>query len=365
MCGSDAAQVVVEGDEFMDAALIILVILTIKDCVFGKQKTQDEYLSVRNTLPIKGLFTILIIFSHYVTYYTPQGSDSIYRMLKSHLSQAVVIPYLVYSGYGMAYRLKQKGKDYLGTILRRRIPQVLLGVAAALVLFFVLGLLRNQYFSWQTILLSLIGWESLGNSNWYIFGIIGEYVIFWISFQVLRIRDNKQTRLAGLLLTTLLTAAFVIWIRWMGRPTWFYNTLAMFPLGVAWGLYHEKVDRLLHEKSSLWLLALAITIGVYELGVLQRNVNLVWYTVFCAAFAVAMLLLSMRIQLNSPVLDFFGKHVFSVYILQRLFMIILTDWGWTEQKPYLSLILVILCTSTIAIGFDWVMDKLYKKLHLK
>ena len=132
MCGSDAAQVVVEGDEFMDAALIILVILTIKDCVFGKQKTQDEYLSIRNTLPIKGLFTILIIFSHYVTYYTPQGSDSIYRMLKSHLSQAVVIPYLVYSGYGMAYRLKQKGKDYLGTILRRRIPQVLLGMAAAM-----------------------------------------------------------------------------------------------------------------------------------------------------------------------------------------------------------------------------------------
>lgn len=365
MCGSDTAQVVVEGDEFMDAALVILVILTIKDCVFGKQKTEDEYLSVRNTLPIKGLFTILIIFSHYNTYYTKQPTDIYYRMMKTHLSQAVVVPYLVYSGYGMAYKLKKMGKDYLGTIPRRRIPQFLLGVAAALVPYFVLGLVRNQHFSLPTILLSLVGWESLGNSSWYIFGILGEYVIFWISFQVLRIRDNKQTRLAGLLLTTLLTAAYVIWIRWMGKDTWCYNSLAMFPLGVAWGLYHEKVDRLLHEKSSLWLVALALTIAIYELGVMQRNVNLVWYTVFCGAFAVAMLLVSMRIQLNSPVLNFFGKHVFSVYILQRLSMIILSDMGWIEQKPYLSLILVILCTSSIAVGFDWVMDKLYKKLHLK
>ncbi len=349
----------------MDAFMVILLILVLKDCVFGKQNTQDEYISTSNANAIKGLFTILIVFSHYVTYYAPTPQDAVYRMIKSYLSQAVVIPYLFYSGYGMVYSLEHKGKNYLRTILTRRIPRFLLGVATALFFFFVLGNLRGRRFPILTILLSLIGWEGMGNSNWYIFGILGEYLIFWVSFQVLRIRENSLTRLGALLITTVLTGAFVIWIRSMGKDTWCYDTLLMFPLGVAWGLYHEKIDRLLYQHDELWLLGLVLAFVLYQISIQNRGISLTWYTVWCAAFAAVMILLSMRMHLGGSVLNFFGKHVFSVYILQRIPMIILSDIGWTGQMPYMSLILVLLSTSLMAVAFDWLMDKLYKKMRLK
>lgn len=349
----------------MDAFLVILAIIVIKDCVFGRQKTQDEYLSVSNTTAIKGLFTILIVFSHFVTYYPVNPLDGTYRLMKTHLSQAVVIPYLFYSGYGMICRVEQKGKDYMRTIITRRVPSFLIGVACALVCYLVLGVIRNKFFSLSTILLSLIGWESLGNSNWYIFGILGEYLIFWISFQVIRIRDNRLSRLGGLLLTTLLTGAFVVWIRSMGRPTWCYDTLLMFPLGVAWGLYHQKLDRFLHEHDILWILSLVLIFAVYMFSFGRRGSGLKWYTVWCVAFALMMVLLSMRMHLGGPVLNFFGKHIFSIYILQRISMILLSDLGWAEQMPHMSLILAMLATSLIAVVFDQLMDRLNRKLRLK
>ena len=348
---------------YLYLAFLLLCLLFVK--VAGRNAFHQDYLAKENTTAVNGIFVGVVFFSHVSLYLTLPETTPNKIFDAMNIGQLMVTTFLFYSGYGLLCSIRAKGLPYVKKIPWERLFKVWLHFAIAVCLFLIAGYASGERFAIKKILLAFTGAQSVGNSSWYIFGILGEYVIFWISFQVLRIRDNKQTRLAGLLLTTLLTAAYVIWIRWMGKDTWCYNSLAMFPLGVAWGLYHEKVDRLLHEKSSLWLVALALTIAIYELGVMQRNVNLVWYTVFCGAFAVAMLLVSMRIQLNSPVLNFFGKHVFSVYILQRLSMIILSDMGWIEQKPYLSLILVILCTSSIAVGFDWVMDKLYKKLHLK
>ena len=348
----------------MSIFLLLLLIIGIKDAEFGRQRDSENCLSVPASGAVKGLFTILILFSHFASGITRQPLDSTYFLIRSHLDQAVVIPYLFFSGYGMATALNQKGTAYLRTIMTRRIPRLLLGMAAALACYWVLGLVQGRSYAPDTILLSLVGWANMGNSNWYIFGILGAYIAFWLAFQPLRLKDSPWIRMLCLLLTGALMTAFVLWIRRMDRPVYCYNTLLVFPMGVAWGLYHRKLSSLLHGNDVLWLLGLLLAMTVYRYSFLRRGTSLTWYTVWCAAFTAVLVLLLMRVRLGSPVLRFFGNHVFSIYILQRIPMRILGDHGWPQLTPYTGLILVLVSTCLMAVAFDWAMKWVYQKLHL-
>ena len=51
--------------------------------------------------------------------------------------------------------------------------------------------------SLSRILLSLIGWKSIGNSNWYMFDILLLYVLTYVAFKVTKKQDvyKRQIRI--------------------------------------------------------------------------------------------------------------------------------------------------------------------------
>ena len=70
----------------------------------------------------------------------------------------------------------------------------------------------------------------------------------------------------------------------------------------------------------------------------------------------------MKICFCNNVLIWFGNHVFSVYILQRIPMIFLSKVGIAEKDKYFFLILVFLCTILGAIVFDYITPKMWDKV---
>lgn len=71
----------------------------------------------------------------------------------------------------------------------------------------------------------------------------------------------------------------------------------------------------------------------------------------------------MRISINNGILQWFGKRVFGIYILQRIPMMILSRFGMND-KPFLFAAACLAITVVLAEIFERAMDRLDIALHL-
>lgn len=78
--------------------------------------------------------------------------------------------------------LLSKGYSYLETYPKSRILTTLLNFDIAICCFILMNLFLGRKMDLSQIVLSFIGWDSVGNSNWYIFIILWCYLSFYVVF---------------------------------------------------------------------------------------------------------------------------------------------------------------------------------------
>ena len=78
------------------------------------------------------------------------------------------------------------------------------------------------------------------------------------------------------------------------------------------------------------------------------------FIILSLVFALVVVAITMKIKIGNKTLDFFGKHVFSIYILQRIPMIALKG---VFANKYLYIVVCFIITVTIAVSFDYLCDK--------
>lgn len=345
----------------MDIYLLILLLI-----VFSALKVKPagefrrDYLEKQNTTAIKGLFVILVIFSHFISYTKTGTYDNIYMQFRAHLNQAVVAMFLFYSGFGIGESIRTKGKEYVRNFPRRRFFPVWLQYAFAVVLFLIVQACFGNFYGIKRILQALIAWKGVGNSDWYIFGILWLYILTFLSFQVMRI--NEHCTYVGAVLLTASTLGFALVLRNVGRDPWWYNTLLVYPLGVWWSLLKPRIDRIAMHSGSTYGVLLALTICAYLASYVYRSrFGLTSYYIWIIMFTVMIVFMTMKISLDSPILCWFGEHTFSIYILQRIPMIILSRLGIIDRRTYIAFAMVIALTCVIATLFDRCMNLILKR----
>lgn len=341
----------------MDIAFLFIILLAVKAASLRKN-TDPDYMAPGEITGIKGIFVLLVILSHFSAYYVPALSDT-YKVFKSHLGQCVVVMFLFYSGYGMMEQMKKRGFGYVQTVPRRFLT-LLINFDIAVVLYGLLQWYLGKTFSASSYLLSLTGWDSLGNSNWYIFCVLCLYVLTFLCFQPLR-REGKASLYMAMGFMAAATVLLVVVLRAAGKESWWYNTALTFPLGMLFSLMRPVADKLIKSKF-VYLLACAGVAVVYTLSSVRRGLNLGYYTLWTFMFAAAVVLVSVKVRLRSPLLDYAGKHVFSLYILQRLPMMWLKQAGLLTTHPYMSLLIAVAVTVLLAEVFDHLTGKLQRKL---
>ena len=75
-------------------------------------------------------------------------------------------------------------------------------------------------------------------------------------------------------------------------------------------------------------------------------------------FMALIVLFTMKVKIGNAVLSFFGSHVFSIYILQRIPMIIFSKLGLDSYNKYLFVVLCFIITVIMAVAFDKLTDRL-------
>lgn len=324
----------------------------------------NDYMSREKTGAIKGIFVLMVFFSHFCTCYKSGiFIDSFPKTLFSkYIGQLMVAMFLFYSGYGITESVKRKGKNYVRNMPVQRILKLLFDFDIAVLIYLIADIIIGKSLKTKTILLSFIAWESLGNSCWYIFAILCLYIFSYVAFRV----SGKNYKLAPLIVTVL-TGVYCVLIKGVKEDPWF-NTVICYAFGMWFSLLREKVENVIQHSFWTWTLSLAVCAGVFAFAYFNRVGNLVMYEISCLAFVMCVVILSMKVSFNNFVLRKAGEMIFGVYILQRLPMMLLSRNGFLGEHLYVSFLICIACTGLLAVGFNYftkLTAKLFDKFRIK
>lgn len=347
--------------------LILFFILFKSSRISPANEFNKEYLSLENTNIIKGVFVILVVFKHSSQYIHLSGVyDDPYLSIEFFMGQMIVSMFLFYSGYGIMESISKKGFSYIKSIPTQRFIKVLVNFDIAVLLFLIVDIIIGKNYEVQTTLLAFTGWENIGNSNWYILAVLVLYILTFVSFFLIKWFDNKPMHFVYVIILTLLSMAFVYFEMKMGKESWYYNTIILFPFGCWYSLLKTKIEAIVQKNDFMYSITAAIVmIGLFISYTHKGDYGIWGYSVWGVFFTMSIVMFTMKFSFKSTLLSWFGNHVFSVFILQRIPMMILHHMGIAAEHKYFFIIITFIITVFIAQIFDYFTDLLWKKIYSK
>lgn len=323
-----------------------------------------DFLNHDMTNCINGIFILLVFMSHFnqnVRYTVP--SDLWYAGLVRKIDQLMVTTFLFYSGYGIMESIKVKGNSYIHNIPKRRIFGTLYKFVLAVNCY---ALMAHYNIPLKKLLLSFIAWKSIGNSNWYIFAILMCYLSVFISFSIFK--NNYKKGCIGVFLLT--CVYLVVTYKIFKGQRWWYDTILCYPLGMFVSLYKDKFIILFQNRlRTLFLLCGGIVFYMLSKNLLLKyhilTKSSVWmfYNVFYMFAVLLIVFITANIYIKNDILEWFGNHLFSFYIMHRLPLIYLKKAGF-NQDIYLYFLLSFIISVIMAYGFNKLISCLNRKLQL-
>ena len=225
----------------------------------------------------------------------------------------------------------------------------------AIVLFLLVQSFFGRFFDPIEIILSCVGWISVGNSNWYLFDILLLYMITYVSFTISK--DRKMS-LSLVLIFSLIS--MVLLAQYQNGTRW-YNTFLCFWLGMVYAQIKPKYEKMVQKDKKKYYWALAVLVIIFLISILLRNVML-FYIIHALVFTLLINHLSMIVHIDNPVLKWLGSHIFSIYILQRIPMIIGDHLEFIDEHMIVYFIFSLVMTGIMAEVFDRFVHMISKKV---
>lgn len=337
--------------------LVLIIVISLHGIRINKK--DESFLSIDQTTSVNGIFVFIVFLSHVQQYIIFESNymDKLFDFAMGILGQNIVISFLLFSGYGIGECIKIRERGYVRSIPYKRILYTWIHFVIALMLFWgVNAIWTKQTYSAGEYILSLAALKSIGNSTWYVFAILICWLATYVSY-----RFFKNSSVAIVAVTILLIVYIIIISDVKSQHCW-YDTVLCYPLGLVVSKYKESICQLLQNKYGWIAMFTASCSWVLFRVFIEKNIIL--YEIQSLIFAVCLLTVIYKITLNNRFLYFLGKHTFSIYILQRIPMIILSYY---EMNTWNSLAFTGICmiiTCVMAVGYDLLMKQIDKKLSL-
>ena len=322
---------------------------------FNRNGFYSDNLGIEQANAVKGFFILMVFFGHCVLtiknagYAFPNVLDAWGERIWSGFGQLIVVMFLFYSGYGVMESYKEKGWEYLRNFPRKRILTTLLNFDIAVLFFVALDLILGINLDFKQIGLSLLAWESVGNSHWYIFIILFCYIAAYLGFRLLRNENAKSSSLVF----------FIAFLGMFGlaykKPEWWYNTLLCFPAGMFLSVYKGRIIGFFQKNYPLVLLAsLGLFLLLHFVGL--PRIHGITHNLKSVLFAILIILLTMKVKAGNAVLLWLGANVFPIYIYQRIPIVAMTKLfgdGFVCSYPYAFVLICMVVTYIITWGYQY------------
>ena len=336
-----------------------ILILCFWKISFSKKRFFNDFLQRDQCDSIKGIFILLVFVRHILQYIIASGydfsalPDQLFLKIDKELDQLIVVMFLFYSGDGIMESIFKKKTDYVKSMPLKRILPTILNFDVAVLAFFVLNLLIGREMSVSEVLLSFTGWDSIGNSNWYIFVIVLCYAIVWLSFFITSKAQALNPQRALVFASFLFIIALIILA--LTKKEWWYNTIFAFDAGLLFSYFKEKIIPTLQKKYGLVFFLSAI--AFIALHLLHKRIPSPLFNLECIIFALGVVLITMKVKIKNPALLWLGEHLFPLYIYQRLAMIALSridDGAFVKSNPLVYMLICCAIMILIAIPYRFI-----------
>lgn len=259
--------------------------------------------------------------------------NRIFYFIINAIGQLMVVMFLFYSGYGIMESFRRKDL-YTNTFITHRVLKTLFNFDIAVLLFLLLALIIGKDYDILTVLLSLIGWESIGNSNWFVFDIIVLYLMAYLVL-IIKKRYSIPNKIYFSLIYTL-CFTFIIFLYVTKHNSYWFDTVLSFPTGMLYSEYKDYFEK--KFKSGLfWPLFMATSVLFV---VLYRWGGYAATILNCVVFSFLFILISVKIRFNNIILRWLGINCFAIYILQRIPMIVYTEFGLNNNWVLFSIAVI-------------------------
>lgn len=332
--------------------VILLGIIVLSGVHIRSEKS--EILSRKDTTIINGIFVVLIFISHSTQYWQIENNifDQIYWHVQNIHNQWIVTTFLAFSEYGVMEGIIKRGRVYARSLWYKRILKTLLNFDIAVLLYLIVAFFVNETYSWNTILWSLVGVTSVGNSNWYIFAILCMYLSSYVAAMITS--DYKKQ----LFLVSVFACIYFSTLVYLGFPSRFYCTIMCYPFGTFLSIYKDKILKLIKEREWIVGIICVLLIGAtykFRANDIIMNISSIEFVLFIVWFLYFF-------EIKNNVLYFLGQHGFSIFILQRIPAILITRHISFEGGYKYPIILIdFVITIIISVLFDLVLDKVDKR----
>ena len=345
--------------------IVLLSFLGIYRSRCGKSSDID-YMSLNMTNSIKGVFLCMVFLSHICGYadFFNLYLDRPYQMVRRITGQCIVAMFLFYSGYGIMESIKAKGINYVNKIPRHRFAKVLLQFDAAIALFWLYRYITGAQYGVKKMILNFIGWDGIGNSNWYIFCILWLYIFTYIVFKTFYGGGVFKQYIKSVIGLIVLSVLYMAFVSKLGKEIWWYDTILCYAYGMLFSLYREKIEQNVIENGKTWFFYLVTFAIGFLAAYLYKNENTVIYETYIFCFVGLIVVFTMRYAIDSKPLQWVGENLFELYILQRLPMMIfsrLMPWITEGWYKYLYVILCIVATLAMAVIFKKTISRIINR----
>lgn len=341
--------------EYISVALILLI--TLPRIKFSFKNF--NLLSKENSSNVKGLLCILIFYHHFTGWFVDKG---IIFYVLSHIGSFVVGVFFFLSAYGL---IKAYPGDVNFSFLLKRFVKILVPYWLCEILYSVISLAFDIQIkcevNFKNIFLSLLPIKEIVENSWFVGAILVAYVMFFIGKKILPKADLA-------LKTAVLMLIFsVVFYKHLD----YWTTFFAFPLGLFFGEKEDKISSLSAGKriaviaASAVLCAAAIVPKFYGFSIgnnLYMNVSDFFTS---SLFAVFVYFVISFVKIGNPVLSFFGKISYEVYLIHGIAIRIAAEiFGIQNSIPFffLSFAALVLLSYIVSTLSSFIIKPVVKRL---
>lgn len=359
----------------------------------GRGKWNDDYTSLKQTKILQGIAALGVALHHlaqkscapwHAKKFIVHGLDPFVPM-----GYMLVGVFLFCSGLGLYKSFKSK-PGYLKGFFRRRILPVVIAFCLSEIIYTAVRLAMGEQMSAVTVLWYLSGLHMANFNAWYVIVIPFFYLAFWAAF---RFCKKEGTAIFFVFLFTIgytVLGAFIDHQSdWWMRGEWWYNSIILFPLGLLFAKYEERITRVL--KKGYWVFLLLFFAGFFllfqqsewlvnnrlgyygewgdPLKVVHRLLSAGTQWIVAIFFVAVWFLLAMKIRFGNKVLAWLGAVTLDFYLMHGIFVELFgyNFLDMTKSIVYIKNVplyvaAVLACAVPATILFRWIRLKITKPL---
>lgn len=292
-----------------------------------------DYLSVQHTKNLKGIFTLIVVFHHLAIFACVGDVYNIFI----NAGYIAVGGFLFISGYGLMYQYMRKGRKYIRTFPKRRLLTIIIPAIVMAIVYFIVKKVLYGY-NFNTLLFDFRRGASVISNGWYVTAIIYYYIAFFVSM-ILSELIKKQRFMSIFIFVA--TFIYMVVCRKLNFDDHWFSAAFAFYFGVLWAMFKSKIDSNLRKSIPV---IVGCIIGFYYLFNVIIHFRYGWMEFKCLMYLAIIVILGMKMKLQSPFMEWVGDHSFEIYLVHGLFFDLLRNNYINVENPFSFMLTLFILT---------------------